>query len=203
MATSYPLIELTRDQKDALKGTQGKPSDANRFVTSEDPILSHGNQAGGSLHAVATPSANGFMSASDKQRLDDFITPGALSANRYDIYTSTLQTSSTSNVTYRTWTTPNDIEPGTYLVKWIFRYRTATYQYPGYFTLRLDGTQLIQVIMSAAYNSTEVIGAIAVGEVTFTTSEPHTFVAMIRAASSSSSRWAEIRSSYIELTRVV
>lgn len=203
MSIQYPITGLTRDQLDALEGTNGAPSDVNRFVTSEDPILLHGDQAGGNLHALATTSTAGFMSAEDKQRLDEFITPGALSENRYDIYTNTVQTSSTSNITYRTWVTPTDVEPGTYLVKWIFKFRTAAYQYPGYFTINVDGSQLIQVIMAAAYSSTEVIGAIAVGEATFTSSAPHTFTVLFRAASSTSGRWTELRSSYIELTRVV
>lgn len=203
MATTYPLIELTRDQKDALKGTQGTPSGVNRFVTSEDPALQHGIQLGGNLHAIATPYSPGFMSAEDKQRLDEFITPGAITANRYDIYTNTVQTSSTTNVLYRTWTTPNELDPGTYLIKWIFKFRTATYQYPGHFTVNMDGNPLIQVVMAAAYNSTEVIGAIAVGEATFTTASLHTFQVYLRAASATYGRWAELRSSYIELTRVV
>jgi len=203
MSIQYPITGLTRDQLDALEGTNGAPSDVNRFVTSEDPILLHGDQAGGSLHALATTSTAGFMSAEDKQRLDEFITPGALSENRYDIYTNTVQTSSKSNITYRTWVTPTDVEPGTYLVKWIFKFRTAAYQYPGYFTVNMDGSPLIQVIMAAAYSSTEVIGAIAVGEATFTSTSPHTFTVLFRASSSTSGRWVELRSSYIELTRVV
>ena len=35
-----------------------------------DHVHEHGNQAGGSLHAVATQSVAGFMSASDKEKLD-------------------------------------------------------------------------------------------------------------------------------------
>lgn len=36
-----------------------------------DVTLAHGDQGGGSLHAVATPSAAGFMSAADKSKIDN------------------------------------------------------------------------------------------------------------------------------------
>ncbi len=36
-----------------------------------DHIHSHGDQLGGSLHALATTTSNGFMSANDKTRLDN------------------------------------------------------------------------------------------------------------------------------------
>jgi hypothetical protein len=39
-------------------------------LSRSDHIHDHGNQNGGSLHAVATTSVNGFMSASDKTKLD-------------------------------------------------------------------------------------------------------------------------------------
>ena len=35
-----------------------------------DHVHNHGNQAGGALHAAATPSVNGFMSAADKTKLN-------------------------------------------------------------------------------------------------------------------------------------
>jgi len=35
-----------------------------------DHVHGHGNQAGGSLHSAATTSANGFMSSTDKSKLD-------------------------------------------------------------------------------------------------------------------------------------
>jgi hypothetical protein len=43
-----------------------------------DHVHAHGNQAGGSLHAVATGATAGFMSATDKTKLDA-IDPGATS----------------------------------------------------------------------------------------------------------------------------
>lgn len=40
-----------------------------------DHVHAHGNQAGGSLHAVATTSVAGFQSAADKVKQDNFRTP--------------------------------------------------------------------------------------------------------------------------------
>lgn len=38
-----------------------------------DHVHNHGNQAGGTTHSVATTSVNGFMSATDKSKLDLFL----------------------------------------------------------------------------------------------------------------------------------
>ena len=43
------------------------PRNDNRFFREID---SHGNHVGGSLHSVAQPDNNGFMSAADKTKLD-------------------------------------------------------------------------------------------------------------------------------------
>jgi len=53
----FPTGELSADVKDALQGTQGDPSDTNRYVTKTD---------------VATSGNAGLMSAADKIRLDGF-----------------------------------------------------------------------------------------------------------------------------------
>lgn len=50
-------------------GTVNDAGTANSLAKS-DHVHSHGNQAGGALHAAATQSVNGFMSASDKTKLD-------------------------------------------------------------------------------------------------------------------------------------
>jgi hypothetical protein len=51
----YPTGELPRDIKDALQGSNGEPSETNRYVTKSD---------------VATTGNNGLMSSSDKAKLD-------------------------------------------------------------------------------------------------------------------------------------
>ena len=48
---------------------------ASDAVTRSDHVHAHGSQAGGSTHAAATASVNGFMSATDKAKLDTL--PGA------------------------------------------------------------------------------------------------------------------------------
>ena len=45
------------------------------FVRS-DHVHAHGSRGGGSLHAAATPSVAGFMSAADKTKLDLLVSPG-------------------------------------------------------------------------------------------------------------------------------
>lgn len=47
----------------------GVSSDASRA----DHVHAHGNQAGGTLHAEATTSTAGFMSAADKVKLDGLV----------------------------------------------------------------------------------------------------------------------------------
>ena len=51
----------------------------------DDHVHAHGNQAGGSLHAQATTSVDGFLSATDKVKLDGI----ALSATRVTFVAST------------------------------------------------------------------------------------------------------------------
>lgn len=50
-------------------GTANAEGTAQSFSRS-DHVHAHGNQAGGSLHSVATTSTAGFMSATDKTKLD-------------------------------------------------------------------------------------------------------------------------------------
>lgn len=117
----------------------------------------------------------------------------------YDIYSSVLQTTSTTDQLYRTWTTPSLIA-GKYLIKWIFRFKAQTYSVPAHLKLKLDGSNFIYVIMAPAYNSSELVSAIAVEEATWSSTSTHTFEAYIR--SGSSSRWVEIDHSFIELNIV-
>ncbi len=65
LATSTPSALGT-----AAPGTATSPARA-------DHVHAHGDQAGGTLHAVATPTLPGFMSAADKAKLDAIPTGGA------------------------------------------------------------------------------------------------------------------------------
>lgn len=57
----------------ASSGTSGEAARA-------DHVHAHGSQAGGSLHAVATPEAAGFMSGEDKKKVDAALTAQAFQA---------------------------------------------------------------------------------------------------------------------------
>lgn len=165
-----------------------------------DHIHAHGDQLGGTLHSLATQSTAGFMSAADKRRVDEFLTPGALPTNRFDLYASVLQTTSTTEQLFRTWSA-TDIEAGTYLLRWMWTFRTQSYQTPGVFVLRLNGGLLLQFRMAAAYNGDEVIGAMGIANVPLTAGT-HSFQTYI-SRFGTASRWVEIRQSYIELIKAV
>lgn len=165
-----------------------------------DHAHAHGNQLGGTLHSLATQSTAGFMSAADKQRVDEFLTPGALPTNRFDLYASVLQTTSTTAQLFRTWSA-TDIEAGTYLLRWMWTFRTQSYQTPGVFVLRLNGGLLLQFRMAAAYNGNEVIGAMGIANVPLTAGT-HSFQTYI-SRFGTTSRWVEIQQSYIELIKAV
>lgn len=165
-----------------------------------DHIHAHGDQLGGTLHSLATQSTAGFMSAADKRRVDEFLTPGALPTNRFDLYASVLQTTSTTAQLFRTWSA-TDIEAGTYLLRWMWTFRTQSYQTPGVFVLRLNGGLLLQFSMAAAYNGNEVIGAMGIANVPLTAGT-HSFQTYI-SRFGTTSRWVEIRQSYIELIKAV
>lgn len=63
-ATNTPLGTASpSDVGTTSAGTAGNASH-------EDHVHGHGNQAGGSLHSAATTGANGFMSSTDKSKLD-------------------------------------------------------------------------------------------------------------------------------------
>lgn len=165
-----------------------------------DHIHAHGDQLGGTLHSLATQSTAGFMSAADKRRVDEFLTPGALPTNRFDLYASVLQTTSTTEQLFRTWSA-TDIEAGTYLLRWMWTFRTQSYLTPGVFVLRLNGGLLLQFRMAAAYNGNEVIGAMGIANVPLTAGT-HSFQTYI-SRSGTTSRWVEIQQSYIELIKAV
>ncbi|MFN4202537.1 MAG: DUF2793 domain-containing protein [Tabrizicola sp.] len=65
----------------AAVATSGSASDltAGTLPAARFDDTAHGNRAGGALHAAATPSVNGFMSAADKTKLDGI----AAGANAY------------------------------------------------------------------------------------------------------------------------
>ena len=90
-------------------GTSNANGSSNNLARA-DHVHSHGNQAGGALHAAATTSAAGFMSAADKSKLDGYEgifsqtstpTTGQISAGNWGIWYDT-------NVGGRQWVVFND-----------------------------------------------------------------------------------------------
>lgn len=160
----------------------------------------HGTRGGGTLHAVATAATAGFMSATDKQRMDDFITVGALAANRYDIYTSALYTTSNIYQLYRSWNAQN-LEAGNYIVRWMFKFTTRRYDYPIDVLMKIDGVDFMNYIMAPGYASNERIGAIGVELANFSTDGDRLFEVYVRAFVAN--RWIRLYSSYIELIKVI
>lgn len=100
-ATNTPLASTTPAATDAAAGTVGVGTTAARAdhkhqvsvgtpvavgtansggvastLARSDHVHAHGNLAGGSLHAVATTSVAGFMSGTDKTKLDSFAGQG-------------------------------------------------------------------------------------------------------------------------------
>lgn len=167
----------------------------------QDHIHAHGNQTNPLLHALATTSASGFMSSSDKQKLDEFVSPGTISTNRFDLYEGDLQTTSTINQLFHSWTT-NTMDAGTYLIRWMFTFSTQTYSVPAVMELHVDGDVLITHIMASAYNGNEEIGAIGIAQIAFPTDTTHLFSSYIRRYGTTS-RWVAMYKSYIELVRVL
>lgn len=180
-----------------LTNTEGTSLD----IARRDHIHAHGNQTNPSLHALATTSASGFMSSSDKQKLDEFISPGTISTNRFDLYESTLSTTSTTDQLFHTWNT-STMDAGTYLVRWMFTYSTQTYSIPAIMTLKADNVTLIQHTMASAYDGNEQIGAIGIAQVTFSTDGNHSFSVYLHRGGATI-RWVALYKSYIELVRVL
>ena len=86
---SDPVV--SRDSTDTL--TNKTIDGASNTITN----VAHGDQAGGSLHSVATSSVNGFISSTDKAKIDEGLTFTELSSENAGIVT--LPTSGTIEVT--------------------------------------------------------------------------------------------------------
>jgi hypothetical protein len=84
-----------------------------------DHVHDHADQGGGTLHAEATGSDAGFMSASDKSKLDGYPATLPVFGQNYQFESRDAETS-TTNGSYQVkvgLTTPS-LPSGTYLVQW-------------------------------------------------------------------------------------
>lgn len=99
VATTVARADHKHDVSTAVAVDITDASNAEGILTSlsrSDHIHAHGSRGGGTLHAVATPSVAGFMSAADKTNLDSLFT------------LSTVTTSDATETTLATIAIPND-----------------------------------------------------------------------------------------------
>lgn len=66
------INEYTRFSNDNAQTIGSASSGTSPKVSRADHVHDHGDQPGGTLHAAATQSSNGFLSSSDKSKLDGF-----------------------------------------------------------------------------------------------------------------------------------
>ena len=157
MGLLYPIVELDRDQRDAILGTSGTPTEANKFVTSEDSRLlindtNHGNRSGGLLHEVVSTSTAGFMSAADKIALDGFAAAGSGSVQDADYAERNVSVLlGTTNVVYLTLTTAS-MTPGTFRYAWAYTQRVTSNNNSVIVDVYVDNV-LISTIQLAAFQS--------------------------------------------------
>lgn len=169
----------------------------------EYTIPPHGDQPGGSLHALATTSNAGFMSPSDKTILLT-LTPGAINANRFNNVEGLASTTSTTTYsTYQTWT-PTDLDAGDYIIRWLFKHNTDFYTTVGEFVLLVDSVEILNYKMAPAYDSNEEIAAAGAGLLNIATGGTHTIQIRFRTNkySSSTRRTTRMFASYIELITI-
>lgn len=102
----------------------GTANDAGVATTAAraDHVHAHGDLPGGTLHAVATPSVAGFMSAADKAKLDGIPSGGGsvFGSEAQNLeQTSALSTTSTNFLQYMRLTTTS-VPAGTYRIEWMY-----------------------------------------------------------------------------------
>lgn len=86
MSTSPDITVIVSDGLAIHYGTDTQPvgtqaAGTSALVSRADHVHAHGNQTGPALHAIATSSANGFMSAADKAKIDTLTAGSAAVGN--------------------------------------------------------------------------------------------------------------------------
>lgn len=86
MSTSPDITVIVSDGLAIHYGTDTQPvgteaAGTSALVSRADHVHAHGNQTAASLHAIATSSANGFMSATDKAKIDTLTAGSAAVGN--------------------------------------------------------------------------------------------------------------------------
>jgi hypothetical protein len=163
-------------------GTTNQTGTANAFAR-QDHIHSHGDQAGGSLHAVATQSVPGFMSAADKTNLDKIVPFGQ---EREDFATnSTSSTSSTSFQNYATYNTQS--KPiGRYRIGFTYIWRHDTIFTDVEIRVQIDGVDLLIPHREAASagGTTQRVHTSGFSYVNFASQATHTITIDMRSPTS-------------------
>jgi len=213
----YPHRELDGDKLDALEGSYGDPSDVNRYVTESDSRNTDDRTASGLRTASGIVGVSGASAPSVGQALvatgpssavwlDISSSSSTMIGDRFDLYSSTFSTTSTTPQLYRTWVTPS-LEPATYIVKWSWKFGGQYYSTPGRYRVNLNNTNantgiVLDYTMAPAYNDAEQLAAYGVNTITVTVTGTQTFRVFLNRVGTTS-RTVYIFSSYLELVKVV
>jgi hypothetical protein len=110
-------------------------------LSRSDHVHSHGDQAGGTLHSVATTSTAGFMSAADKQKVDDLSSNGGyVSQGAFTEQTTTFTTSSNTYVSFLTTTFTTSSTSAFLFINFTAGHQSSNSNSINYFALYIDGT---------------------------------------------------------------
>jgi Tfp pilus assembly protein FimT len=110
-------------------------------LSRSDHVHSHGDQAGGTLHPVATTSTAGFMSATDKQKIDNINPNGGLvSQAAFVEQTAIFTTSSTTYIAFLTTTFTTSSTASHLFVNFTAGHQSSNSNSINYFALYLNGT---------------------------------------------------------------
>lgn len=132
---------------------------------------SHGSRGGGSLHAVATTSVAGFMSAADKVKVDAL---PALFGTQHQSKTVTTpgSTNSTTLVNFDTFSVTS-IPAGTYKISWYIRHNRSGGTGRSRFRIQLDGSDLVPLLEQGVTNAAEVLSSSGFRITTFGSTSTH------------------------------
>jgi hypothetical protein len=127
-------------------------------------------------------------------------TPGVLPNNRFRILETVVETSSTNFISYDSWVA-EDMTTGTYLVRWFFNLKTNDYRIPGQYIVNFDGERILDYTMAPSWDGDEEIAAAGVTTIDVPTDGNYSFEVLFRRDGSEG--WVQLRSSYLELIKVV
>lgn len=131
--------------------TANAPGSANT-ISRSDHAHFHGNLLGGLLHALATQSIAGFMSSTDKLKLDAATLTGMLFGNGSEFSENavTAQTNSGVYVQYHSFTTQS-LAAGDYLILWMIEWGRSNANGRSSIRVQVDNTtDLIDITLDTS-----------------------------------------------------